>query len=281
MVSRKMRLHFTLGPVQGFVSQARRTRDLWAGSYLLSYLSGKAMIAIGGEIIFPAVDADPLMQALRGIRPSMSDIAAQVGSLPNRFVAKTTDEKAGANAVGEIKRVWEEEIAETVWKRYIARTCPSPATKEIWDRQIQNTWNCAWVIGDNDTLLDRRKNLRTWFVPDEQGEKCTVCGERQEISGKGLGSAASRKAMSNWWMEFRQDDTISKLDLRDNERLCAVCIVKRLFPNVAETAIGRKLPTGFPSVSYMAAVEWIEKVMECGSKHEIDTAVKGFVRQWK
>ena len=39
-------LHFTLGPVQGFVSQARRTRDLWAGSFLLSYLSGHAMKAV-------------------------------------------------------------------------------------------------------------------------------------------------------------------------------------------------------------------------------------------
>lgn len=27
--------HFTLGPVQGFVAQARRTRDFWAGSFLL------------------------------------------------------------------------------------------------------------------------------------------------------------------------------------------------------------------------------------------------------
>ncbi|MBA5248658.1 MAG: hypothetical protein FE834_03865, partial [Gammaproteobacteria bacterium] len=28
-------LHFSLGPVQGFIGQARRTRDLWAGSFLL------------------------------------------------------------------------------------------------------------------------------------------------------------------------------------------------------------------------------------------------------
>jgi CRISPR-associated protein Cmr2 len=48
--------HFTLGPVQGFVSQARRTRDFWAGSFLLSWLSGVAMAAteqMGGTITFP------------------------------------------------------------------------------------------------------------------------------------------------------------------------------------------------------------------------------------
>ena len=38
--------HFTLGPVQGFVAQARRTRDFWAGSFLLSWLSGVAMAAV-------------------------------------------------------------------------------------------------------------------------------------------------------------------------------------------------------------------------------------------
>ena len=64
--------HFTLGPVQGFVSQARRTRDLWAGSFLLSYLSGHAMKAIidaGGTIVFPKVSeadtiTDPLLAAI-------------------------------------------------------------------------------------------------------------------------------------------------------------------------------------------------------------------------
>ena len=67
--------HFTLGPVQSFVAQARRTRDLWAGSFLLSWLSGQAMKSIleqGGQIIFPAVGTindpiDPLLKAILGL----------------------------------------------------------------------------------------------------------------------------------------------------------------------------------------------------------------------
>ena len=38
--------HFSIGPVQGFLAQARRTRDFWAGSFLLSWLSGVAMLAV-------------------------------------------------------------------------------------------------------------------------------------------------------------------------------------------------------------------------------------------
>ena len=46
--------HFTIGPVQGFVAQARRTRDFWTGSFILSWLSAVAMLAVrqqGGTIL--------------------------------------------------------------------------------------------------------------------------------------------------------------------------------------------------------------------------------------
>ena len=52
----KQYFHLTLGPVQGFVAQARRTRDFWAGSFLLSWLAGVAMVAVKkqrGKINFP------------------------------------------------------------------------------------------------------------------------------------------------------------------------------------------------------------------------------------
>ncbi|OIP41959.1 hypothetical protein AUJ95_02410 [Candidatus Desantisbacteria bacterium CG2_30_40_21] len=55
----KQYFHFTIGHVQGFVSQARRTRDFWAGSFILSWLSAKAMLAVkkqGEEILFPLPD---------------------------------------------------------------------------------------------------------------------------------------------------------------------------------------------------------------------------------
>jgi len=90
--------HFTLGPVQSFVAQARRTRDLWAGSFLLSWLSGQAMKAVldqGGKIIFPRVtDAngtpvDPMLKAIIGINGAPTP---QIGSIPNRFKAEVPDD---------------------------------------------------------------------------------------------------------------------------------------------------------------------------------------------
>ena len=48
-------LQITLGPVQDFIMTARRTRDLWFGSYLLSECSKAVAKSISdkGKLIFP------------------------------------------------------------------------------------------------------------------------------------------------------------------------------------------------------------------------------------
>jgi len=62
-------LLFQMGPVQAFISQARSTRDLWSGSYLLSWLIAHAIKAITDQIgpdsiIFPALRGQPLFDLL-------------------------------------------------------------------------------------------------------------------------------------------------------------------------------------------------------------------------
>lgn len=89
-------LHFSIGPVQDFVAQARRTRDLLAGSFLLSYLSGCAMAYITehkGKIVFPRVHEDPLVKAIRksGLKEPHVD-GPWIGSLPNRFTASIPED---------------------------------------------------------------------------------------------------------------------------------------------------------------------------------------------
>ena len=48
----------TLGPVQDFIAQARRTRDLWYGSHMLSELgraAARALVGGDAQLIFPAL----------------------------------------------------------------------------------------------------------------------------------------------------------------------------------------------------------------------------------
>jgi hypothetical protein len=52
---------FHIGPVQGFIAQARRTRDLWAGSFLLSWLAAQAMAAVRKQQFTIELHADGRM----------------------------------------------------------------------------------------------------------------------------------------------------------------------------------------------------------------------------
>ncbi|MFA0748504.1 type III-B CRISPR-associated protein Cas10/Cmr2, partial [Fervidibacter sp.] len=59
-------LLFTIGPVQGFIAAARKTRDLWMGSFLLSYLTWHAIKVIAerlgpDHVLFPSLLGQPLV----------------------------------------------------------------------------------------------------------------------------------------------------------------------------------------------------------------------------
>ena len=61
----------SIGPVQDFIAQARRSRDLWFGSHILSEISRSAAKAVaenGGKLIFPALQLDdPELDACDGM----------------------------------------------------------------------------------------------------------------------------------------------------------------------------------------------------------------------
>jgi len=261
-------LHFTLGPVQGFVAQARRTRDLWGGSFLLSWLSGQAMKAViehGGTIIFPRVtdnDGRPTDALLRAIMDESGDSQIAIGSLPNRFkaqVAADFDPKLCRKAVLD---AWQR-VADTVFETFLAPVVGQDSpTEAIWRRQVTTFWETAWVKGEDpgdgsdNTWLDARKNWRSHRPSDEGGDHCTIMGEWQELSG--YIRARQSAHQDSFWDALRQRAGISSLDLRPGERLCAIALIKRLFPRVARQAIGWPLDTvNWPSTSYMAAVPWI------------------------
>ena len=254
-------MHFTVGPVQGFVAQARRTRDFWAGSYILSELAATAMAEIearGGRILFPFVDGDPLLAALRRRRDGSEAIlspgerAARVGAIPNRFKALVPDGVDGDACADAVRDEWKR-MAEAVWDEVVA----SGPSEAVWTRQIDNTWEISWVLSDDSAALDRRKHLRTWQPTAEGGEKCTLCGERQEISGQ-----VDRRAVRQWWSDLRlRLQGQGWHELTTNERLCAVCMTKRLFPRVARKAVGWNVPVSFPSVVFMSAVDWLERLL--------------------
>ena len=258
-----MRLDVSVGPVQGFVAQSRRTRDLWGSSYLLSFLSAHAIHGAreaGGWIKQPVIDNDPLYRWVAGDR---TGDPPHIGSVPNHFVADVDGDAAAARAgVHALEAAWKQ-VCAAVWSRFLDHaSAAGRRTDRIWERQTRSFWEVTWTAGDaaaGGRLLARRKRWRSHRPPDEPGDKCTVMHDLQELSGYVRAESSDRRGRQDrFWERVRR--RLGPLELHDNERLCAIAFVKRLFPQVAQEALGWPLDTShWPSTVYIGAVPWLRR----------------------
>jgi len=260
-------LSFTIGPVQAFVAQARRTRDLWAGSWLLSYLAETALAAAetaGGHPIIPYRTPEQRCQ--------VTSRATPVGGYPNRFELAFGDSVAAKLCAEQASQAFREawrDITKAVWDKFVVPVeHQGNGTDSIWKRQIDNFWELSWVIGVPDAgaqtlgrLAAARKNFRNVSVAAEPGTKCSLMGTMQEISGNfGPGQW---KAQAEFWKALK--GSLDELDLKVGERLCAIALVKRLFPRVIQSAVASISPDlleqrSWPSTAFIAARPWLEKL---------------------
>jgi CRISPR-associated protein Cmr2 len=168
-------LLFQLGPVQDFIAQSRSTRDLWSGSYLLSWLIAHAMKAVSDKvgpdsIIFPNLRGNGIFDALHreemygimwddkhGSKMSTWDRMKQdkgkdrvanwllTPTLPNRFLAlvpETQSEKLAKFAEEAIRSEIRSElknIGDAVWN-WISKEAEKAGCTGIdnWKKR----WNC-------------------------------------------------------------------------------------------------------------------------------------------
>lgn len=272
----KQIFQFTLGPVQGFVAQARRTRDFWAGSFILSWLSSVAMASIQdqrGNISFPTPD-EHYLKWLKGEADAQPPLQ---GSVPNRFKAMTAEVSADFDpqrVVDSVRLAWRT-LADCVWHEDLDGLADA-RTREIWQRQVENFWEISWVLSADEggNLLDRRKNWRSPVAPGEPGHKCMMMDGWQELSGV----LASNMAEVNrfWEALVASGKPGMPTDLRMGEQLCAMAFIKRRFvrcfdkvnftlPGGTQRIQGWRLPSAVPSVAFLAAAHWIAEVVEKAS----------------
>jgi CRISPR-associated protein Cmr2 len=87
-------LALTIGPVQDFIAAARRTRDLWFGSYLLSEISkaaAKAVRAEGGNLIFPPPASDADLEPGSALNVANVILAELHGHDPGKVAARAKE----------------------------------------------------------------------------------------------------------------------------------------------------------------------------------------------
>jgi len=158
-------LSFSLGPVQPFIAAARTVRDLWTGSYLLSFLTFGAMRPIleNGDrdrsFVLPTLENLPLWRLMApGSGPVADrplDESLLLPCIPNTFIAVVDREVADARArecEAACRTLWRG-IAEDVRRQLDdkIRSCADLAAyRDGWDRlwteQIDSFFEIHTVI---------------------------------------------------------------------------------------------------------------------------------------
>ncbi len=261
--------HFSLGPVQSFVAQARRTRDFWAGSFLLSWLSAVAMRAVRaqkGSIVFPLAD-EGFLAWLEGEGKGSPPRQAIV---PNRFKAEVPESFSPGPVIESVERAWRG-LTETVWKMDLAPTS-GPMQREVWQRQVEGFWEMQWALtpdpGDT-SILDRRKAWRTHRWPEEPGAKCMIMEGWQELSG--VATPRAGEAIRDFWQTTSKGLAGWKQDFDEDEQVCSLAFVKRRFAHHFAglevvmpggwTLRGWRIEPAVPSVAHLCAARWLEQVV--------------------
>ncbi len=238
---------FTIGPVQQFISQARKTQDLYSASRILSDLIDNAIkeldklnVISENDMIFPDRNID---------------------SKPNRFISliSTDDPKK----IVEIEKAVRENFKSIAYSALKKNGIP---THIDFDKQIENFLEIYWVVApyyDNylsqyekiERFLGAVKNIRAFGQLKEQGRKCALCGERNALFYKPNKSADKKTNMT-------KPVIISDNRFIKGEGLCAVCCVKRFY---------EKEP--FPSTVKISLMDTLYKV-------ELSSEGKGILERY-
>lgn len=189
-------LLFTLGPVQDFIAAARRTLDLWSGSYLLSYLVASALKHIAlklgpDQVIFPNLCGQPIFdlllkdklwsKAFIGEESVWQSLGYGNGypqrrlltpSLPNRFLAlvPAPSAKQIAEETAQVVRTTFRKIAEAVWSAAESKLHPLHPISGQKDRffaQIEHHLEISWQVVPWPEMPDQAKNMAAGLPKDD------------------------------------------------------------------------------------------------------------------
>jgi CRISPR-associated protein Cmr2 len=170
-------LLFTIAPVQSFISKARKTSDLWAGSYMLSYLTWESMKPLvenfGPDIVvFPNLYGQPLVDRWLYFKFSNNssfiklnyqkikdwfkkwenknkDLEEEltIANFPNRFLAIIPYDNTLAIECEEAFKGNLKDLAEKVYEKIKSYTEKvNPNTKNYIEKHLLTYFQVYWVI---------------------------------------------------------------------------------------------------------------------------------------
>lgn len=247
---------FTVGPVQSFIAQARKTQDLYAGSQILSALVREAIECKeleGCEVVFPII----------------LDKKDKNQSLPNRFVSiveKPNNElKAWGNAVEKVVTEKFEEIAKKTLDDNVSSKLKSSSFDDLFLNQIKRHLDIHWAFHpltkgnysknykETEALLGSVKNVRSF---EQFGNELGEAGRKCSLDGENNALFFGRKQPYLSIEEQREYAvTLRGYSANEKEGLSAVSFVKRFFK---EEKSHKK--EEFPSTTLIALMDSLDKI---------------------
>ncbi|NOK58059.1 MAG: type III-B CRISPR-associated protein Cas10/Cmr2 [Chloroflexi bacterium AL-W] len=250
-----------IGPVQGFIASARRTRDLWFGSWLLSALAKAAVQEIVAQhngaverLIFPALENTKQLQE----QISDADI-----SFPNKIVAWIHKPPAElGQAVRDRIHARLNEIRDAAYSKI-----EGDFNKRIAEQQVADLVEYFWVavpFTESDeqngryaekrkrleALMAARKNTRD-FDPVSWGDniqKSSISGQLESVIPE-----ATYPRRNSPTYEQDVDELFNKYGAGPAERLSGVDLLKRHGMRGDESR--------FLSTSHVAALPFMQRVI--------------------
>lgn len=234
-------LAISVGPIQEFIAAARRTRDLWFSSYLLSEISkavAKSIRDNKGKLIFPHPNTDLdsgddkinvanviLAELPNGDPKSVAQVAKQAAKDCWCEFAKKAQEKAGRAILDDI---WRDQVDDVI--EFYAAWVPHTDPQSYQDDRKK-------VM----RLLDGRKNCRDFSAAKGRPGiyKSSLDGQRETV--------LKDEDQTDWPKDLR---------LLKGEQLDVVGITKRLGSLRSDPDVKR----GYPSVARVAAETWLRGV---------------------
>lgn len=250
-------LLITIGPVQDFIAQARRTRDLWYGSHLLSELgraAARAMVDGGARLIFPALNYnDP---QLKHCLAPLRDDGSQPESIANKLLAELP-EGVDPQYLARVTRksvsdFWRDKIAAPVKAKCESLTAPN--IDDIWNEQIDSflEFSASWLPLNNN-YADTRRQLQQAVAGRKLLRDFDVWTHwRGNVPKSSLDGARE----SVLWPPHQRDGTMAgRYRISEGEQLDAVGLVKR--------AGGE--PDQFVPIANIAFGAWLARAKEVAS----------------
>ncbi|TWI62864.1 CRISPR-associated protein Cmr2 [Desulfobotulus alkaliphilus] len=241
-------LVIAIGPVQEFIATARKLRDLWIGSMLLSELSktiARSLHEDGAKLIFPSLA--PGQEAVD--LAALSDL-----NVANKILVKVSSPEEAKRIQQRAKEKWQAHLDE-IGEKTLEKMDSLPFVRldrERFQKQMKDygEFYAAWVeieaAGGYASARDRvegllasRKNVRPFGPPMWEGSgvpKNSLDGMRETVLGEKL-------------------KEIKGL-LKKNERLDAMGCIKRFYP----LAIKKQVNEHFDDLSDIALIPWLEGI---------------------